>query len=483
MKKFLILFLLLIEISSHLQAATSTIEGKAPGGAGLQIRLYEYEDFISFREKLLGITTIDSSGNFSFSVQLYPAEVKMVFFRIMYFQSTNFFIEANRHYQIYLDSFYYRDPLRIFIPIHSSIELSFQITNVPDTDINVLIASLQQDYEKYIEKVLSAGRDLKYNFSFKPPQPSEVKRFADSLWDRYKTFSNPYFKHFLTYTVANFYLASRVYNKKNLYTEFLHNKPFLYYHPAYMDFFSNMFEDYLVNESKKVRFSDLDKHINKKVNYLALLDSVGRDTLLKNEVIREMVLILNAKKWYSSPGLYFHQDSVLKLLRQQARNTRFDLHARIIDNLIFMLTRYREGQHLPPFHFMSLNKKPLTNDSLTGKYNYFIFFVTWSKACLQHLKAAEALQQKWQDSLRVIPVSVDLEPLTVHFFARDKKLNLIFYHFNEDYLALEQLSVKSYPQCMFVGKDGRFIQHVAPCPGEGFDAYLSRYFKKEEKNN
>ncbi|MCX7697454.1 MAG: redoxin domain-containing protein [Bacteroidales bacterium] len=481
MKKLFNLIIFSFLIISHLHGAKTTIEGYAPGGEGLQIRLYEYEDLISFKEKLLGICTIDSLGNFSFSVQLFQNEVKMVFFRIMYFQTIYFFIEANKNYQIKLDSFYYRDPLRIHIPIHSKIELSLQIENIPDTDINILIASLQMDYEKYVEQILSAGRDLKYNYSFKHSQPSDVKKIADSLIYKYSSYANPYFKNFLTYTIANLYLVSRIYNKKSLYTEFLYNKPFLYNHPAYMDFFSNMFEDYLVNESKKVRFSDLDKHVNKKVNYLALLDSIGRDTLLKNEIIREMVLILNSKKWYTSPGLYFKQDSVLKLLKLQAKLTRFDIHTRIIQNLIFMLTRYNEGKDLPPFKFMSLNKKPFTNDSLLGKYNYFIFFVTWSKACLQHLKAAEAIQKKWQDSLQVIPVSVDLEPITVHFFAKDKKLNLNFYHFNDDYLALEQLSVKSYPQCMFIDKDGKIIRHAAPCPGDGFELYLNKFFEKKNK--
>jgi thiol-disulfide isomerase/thioredoxin len=225
---------------------------------------------------------------------------------------------------------------------------------------------------------------------------------------------------------------------------------------------------------------DINEHIHRKVNYLALLDSLGRDTLLKNEVIREMALILNAKKWYSSRTLYFNQDSILKLLEQEKKHTRFDLHAMIIDNLLFMLTRYRSGQPVPTFQFLSLDKKPFSTDSLRGKYTYLIFFTTWSKACLQHLKVAEEIQKKWKDSLQVIPVSVDLEPLSVHFFAREKKLNLTFYHFNGDYVGLEKLSVVSYPQCMFIDKNARFIQHVALCPAEGFDAFLTSFFEKRK---
>lgn len=481
MMKKLLFWLIFFAIAHVSFGAYSTIEGKAPGGEGLEIRLYEYDDLISYKENLLAVAHIDSTGKFTFKIKLYETEVKMLFFRIMQFQSMKFFLPANVNYHIELDSFYYRDPLRVYIPVLSSVEIGIHITNASENDINTLIGKLQLTYEKFIVDVLSGGRDLNYNISFKRPSPSIIKRLADSLETLFGHYTDPYFKMFFTYTLAQFYLVTQYTNKINLYTTYLHNKPFLYNNPAYMQFFTNMFDNYILTESKHVRLQDVDRHINQKVNYWALLDSLGRDTLLKNEVIREITLILNAKKWYSSPGLYLRQDSVLKLLEQQKKQTRFDLHARIIDNLIFMLTRFQPGKPLPPFTFASLNKKPFTNDSLIGKYTYFIFFVTWSKACLQHLKAAELLHNKWKDSIQVVPVSVDLEPISVQFFAREKKLNLPLYHFNKDYLALEKLMVVSYPQCMFVDKNGRFIQHVALCPAEGFETYLFSFFEQQKK--
>jgi thiol-disulfide isomerase/thioredoxin len=461
-------------------AAYSVIEGKAPGGAGLQIRLYEYEDFISYKEKLVAVAQIDSSCKFSFKLKIYENEVKMLFFRIMYFQTVKFFLPANVTYELEIDSFYYRDPLRIFIPILSSIELPVRIKNADEKDINTLVGALQTTYEKYVTTVLAEGRDLKYNLSFQRPSPSVVKQLADSLVYFFGQYENPYFKNFFTYTLAQFYLVTQYANKTQLYREFLYNKPFLYNNLAYIQFFTSMYDNYILTESKAIRMQDLNEHIHRKVNFLALLDSLGRDTLLKNEVIREMALILNAKKWYSSRTLYFNQDSILKLLEQEKKHTRFDLHAMIIDNLLFMLTRYRSGQPVPNFQFLSLDKKPFSTDSLRGKYTYLIFFTTWSKACLQHLKVAEEIQKKWKDSLQVIPVSVDLEPISVHFFAREKKLNLTFYHFNGDYVGLEKLSVVSYPQCIFIDKNTRFIQHVALCPAEGFDAFLTSFFEKRK---
>jgi len=56
----------------------------------------------------------------------------------------------------------------------------------------------------------------------------------------------------------------------------------------------------------------LISNIEWQVNYKALLDSLGKDTLLKNEVIRELVLLENIIDW--SNMKLFTLDSLQKLI-------------------------------------------------------------------------------------------------------------------------------------------------------------------------
>jgi len=76
----------------------------------------------------------------------------------------------------------------------------------------------------------------------------------------------------------------------------------------------------------------LISNIEWQVNYKALLDSLGKDTLLKNEVIRELVLLENIVDW--SNMKLFTLDSLKTLLTQFYNNTKFNEHKIIIKILI-----------------------------------------------------------------------------------------------------------------------------------------------------
>ena len=198
-----------------------------------------------------------------------------------------------------------------------------------------------------------------------------------------------------------------------------------------MDFLSNYFSDFIFGVSKKIQPYDIVSNINIKPNLNGLIDSLGKDSMLRNEQLREMVMLMNMREWYSYKAI--NQDSLIKVLSLYATKTKFDIQSKIAKNLIYMLTRFNKGNELPLFKFKSIDGDVFTNDSLKNKYTFLLFFTTWSKPCLSELLVLNELQKKWGDSIRFVGVAMDWEPLKLYYFLEDNKFNFDIYHFDNDW--------------------------------------------------
>jgi thiol-disulfide isomerase/thioredoxin len=460
--RLIIAFMLLF--SGALFAAKTTIKGYAPGAENLEVRLYKWDDYISFREVLLAHTIVDSTGHFNFTLDVYDKQVIMGFFRIMDFTSPEIYIPASKTYQLEFEKFDYKDPNRIYVPLLSSVSLKYTLKNNDSTDINSLIGKYNYDMSNFLMKLSGMHEGMQAKSIMRPPK-AKIDSFSTAMNAKYKSVNNDFFKIYYSYSIANLQLTTYAHSKKYLFDEFLYKRPIFYDNISYMDFFSNYFTDFIYGVSKKIPPFDIKLNVNIKTNLAGLIDSLGKDTLLRNEQLREAVLLLNIRDWYTS--ITFEQDSLIKILRTYSKTTKFDLQGRIAENLAFMLTRYKSGAMLPKFEFKSIDDLVFTNDSLINKYTYLVFFTTWSHACLSELKVIEQLQENWSDSIRFVAVSMDREPLKLYYFLQENKFSFPFYNFNGNYEVAEQLNIRTYPHCMLLGKDGSIINYCTPIPSEG----------------
>jgi peroxiredoxin len=242
-----------------------------------------------------------------------------------------------------------------------------------------------------------------------------------------------------------------------------------------MSFFTNYFRDYIIN-STKIKNRDLISNIEWQVNYKALLDSLGKDTLLKNEVIRELVLLENIIDW--SNMKLFTLDSLQKLLTQFYNNTKFDEHKIIIKNINKNLfSKYR----------IDLSKYPLItnkNDTIflkqfTTKYVLLYFFTSWCKPCIKELATINEIYPQIKDSIEIIVISADRIPLNYYYFTKDYNFtNLEIYYFNQNYEILEQLKIVVFPQSILIDKRGNIINATMPDIKNGLIEYLFSIAKK-----
>ncbi|HBG69884.1 MAG: hypothetical protein A2W93_14825 [Bacteroidetes bacterium GWF2_43_63] len=457
-------FVISLLIAANLFAAKTIIKGYAPGAEKLRIRLYTTDDYISNRESILASTVIDSTGHFQFTFNVYEKQVITGFFRIMDFTSSEIYLPSGKTYEIEFAPFDYKDPNRIHIPLLSTIKLQYSIRNTDSTDINQLVSKFNNDYSSFI--IETSGIDGNTSsYAFTRPPKNKVDSFVQAVSARYKYVNNDFFRNYCDYSLATMQLNMQSKSRKYLFDNYIYKKPILYDNVAYMEFFSSYFSDFVFGTSRKIQPYDIVLNINLKPNLGGLLDSLGKDSLLRNEQLREAVLLLNMRDWYSLKTI--RQDSLLKVLDLYAKKTKFDIQARIARNLSFSLTRFNAGNTAPAMNFSSLEGNVFNNDSLNKKYTFILFFTTWSKSCLSELLVADQLCKKWNDSIRFVAVSMDREPLKLFYFLEDNKFSFPIYHFGGDWVMAENLGLSAYPHGMFIDKSGKLIDYCTPVPSRG----------------
>lgn len=472
LKYNIVIVLLLILTISKTFAINTNISGSAKGAENLEIRFYYWDDYVTYKEVLLQKSKIDEKGNFQFNVNMQKNEVIYGFFRIMNFSSSNIFICSGKSYNIAFDTFDYKDPNRIYIPFLSKIELKYQINTADSSDLNNLIAEFNYEYNKFLVNTLKISPE-KQNKTLDRVPKSKVDSFATACENNFAKYNNDYFDSYRKYTYAEMHTFLNSMSQKKIFDQYIFNQPVLLDNIQYMNFFSQFFEDYILSKSREINNRSIIENVNKKTNITALIDSLGADTFLRNEVIREAVLITNINEWYTS-GL--NQKNLINLLRTYSASTKFDLIAKIADNIVEIYTRYSPDKKITNFKFFNHNGDEICNDSLTLIPTYMLFFTTWSKPCLSELNALNKIAEQWKDSLRIIGVCMDVEPLKLYYFEQDNKFSFPLYHFNNNYVFAEEMSLQSYPQGILIDDKAHYIKHIAPLPSEGLNTFLTKTF-------
>jgi peroxiredoxin len=452
---------------------STTINGNFKGAEGRVIRLYTVQDFITFSDTLIAKAPIDSKGNFSIILKLPKDKIHYAYFKVNDIRSNDLYLEFNKTYNLTFDTLDF-DKYDTYTSFLTRLNMNFTISNIDTNDLNFKIPQLNIILNDFYARNIKTQLEPTGGTINKIPK-TKIDSLNVLLLAKFSNYNNNYFNNYLKYSIAEIKLMSRSYDRLEIFNEYIWNQRPIYDNVQYMSFFTNYFRDYIIN-STKIKNRDLISNIEWQVNYKALLDSLGKDTLLKNEVIRELVLLENIIDW--SNMKLFTLDSLQKLLTQFYNNTKFDEHKIIIKNINKNLfSKYR----------IDLSKYPLItnkNDTIflkqfTTKYVLLYFFTSWCKPCIKELATINEIYPQIKDSIEIIVISADRIPLNYYYFTKDYNFtNLEIYYFNQNYELLEQLKIVVFPQSILIDKTGNIINATMPDIKNGLIEYLFSIAKK-----
>jgi peroxiredoxin len=457
------IFLFIFSVNQAFPAETK-ISGMLPGGSGNEIRLIAYADCISYTEILLDRTIVDSNGRFNFQTDI--LETKLVKLDLDYY-TTTFYLESGKKYLLQFDSISMADQYR---PFYEKEPLVFRIVPDEPIELNNLIFEFNDVYNDFLIE----------NFQniYNRRNKNLVIAFKSEMDQKYANIENLYFKNYVDFKIASIELSASGTNKPELFRNYLLGKPILYFHSAYMEFFNQFFDQYLTAGNKFVSEKDLEKGINESISLPAIMDSLGKDTLLLSESLRELVLIKTLQELYYSP--FYYPENILTILDQIIANSHFPLHRAIAMNVRLGLTRLQKGSLAPDFNLADLTGNPASLSDHKGKPVYLSFLTTWTFACLGEYKIMDSLYVVWGNDIEFITVSLDKNPEVVVRFKKDKNYNWTFLYNGTGYDLIQDYGIKTFPLFVLIDSEGKILQYPAIKPSEGIGEVFN-YMKEKSK--
>lgn len=439
------------------------IHGKAVNGEGRTIDLYRYSDPISHQEELLDQSTL--SDDSEFELRCYANYPMLVFLQVENYSQT-FYVEPGRDYEVVIPQFDWN------IDEHKNVYLSpealpVEFQNLPDDDINLLINRFDNTVDSYIESH-RAVFDLRFH-----PQKKYFDTLAVLVEKQCPDTDNEFFNRYKRYQLATLKFNLHFESKKNIVSKYLKNQPILYYDENYMTLVTTLFANHVSKGNKYIYPHQMVRWVEQG-NLSMMTDSMGVDPLLRNEQLRELVILQALSEAYFD-GHAYDAEKVKVMIQKLAKHTKFEDHRKLAQNILDKYTISDKGSRAHDFTLPDVDKNPVDLESFRGKWVYLSFIRVSDPnsigeiETLAHFKDTIYAQSP---NVEFVTISCDREFQKMYHFLKNTRkgsnYNWTWLHFNNDFRLLEQYQVVSYPTFILLNPDGNLEYSVTPAPSSGF---------------
>lgn len=446
-----------------------TIRGKAdPVYAGKVIRLYTYTDYITNFVQKETEDTIGRDGFFQLSFQSdYTQPVLMKINHL----NAQLLVQPDFVYGITVPPV---DSSRI-INADVDLPLNIGIVGHDTTELNQMVFDFQEQYNK-----LFTTADERYL------SRASMFRRVDSLQKactrRYANINNDYFKRYMFYELASVN-ASLSRGEKYLFEVYIRNQPILYWHKGYMDFFCAYFKGYLARAAAARKGESLYHIINTKGDYATLLNFVRYEKDLRNDSLRELVILRELWDYHFSSE--FSPEAVEHIVSQLQLSTKIAEHRQIASNMMAFFRKLQQGSPAPAFTVMNRDKKMLTLSNFKGRWIYLNFFSTTNPASLMEMPKIAALKKKLGDKLIFLSVCLD-DSVQAYFnyLKQNPKFDwyITFNHVRGlKSTAKEQYNITGTEGYFLIDNLGNLSASPALSPSKGIEFRLNTIFKIRQR--
>ena len=459
----LLSIVLLVVGATQLEAQTNvTIRGEVVNGAGKEVTLYKYSDMLTRTEVIVDHTVI-SEGR-TFELKAFANYPTMMMLQIENY-SQSFFVEPGRDYEVYVPRFDWdvNEKKNVFL---SPEVLPLEFVNMPADELNGMISNFEAVVADYID-----AHRVYFDARFRPQ-----KRYFDSLElevaKKAPDTRNEFFNRYKRYQLASMKYSLHFSTRRQMVNRYIKGQPIMYYDDNYMAFFTTLFANCVSKGTNKIPAWLLGHWVNT-LNVKVYLDSLGTDTLLRNEQVRELVALEALQEAYYQ-NRYYESDKVVKMIEMVGAQSKFPEHKVLAERLVASLRQQEEGSEVPAFELPDLDKRMVRLEDMKGKWVYLAFVRVGDPNCLAeietmaHFKDSVYAKNK---NVEFVSVCCDREFQKMYHFLKNtkkgQKYNWTWLHFNGNYKLLERYGVVSYPHFILINPEGQLQYTVTPPPASG----------------
>lgn len=462
-KPCLILFFVLFELVCFPQNVT--IKGLAQKQENKEIALWVYNDYISNTEKQVTYSEIDSAGNFI--LEFNSKEIQYVTLKVDK-SIASMYIEPDASYEVILfppDSTVYQNP-----NLEHDVEISINLKS--KTEINALTI----DYDKRFDDFLTAEYP---SFVRRNPQP-EIDSFKLAMHKFYAPVKNSFFDAYVVYTIAALEEKTKT-SEKKLFANYINAKPILYTHREYMNFFNTFYKQKLQSMAQSKKGADIIFQVNERNSLSGVMNILKLDEFLKNDTIRELVLIKGLYESYYDGT--FKRPKIIALLEQMVTETKIQEHQQIVQNVLNSFSKLQSGAVAPYFELPDKTGHTHSLDELRSKkYVYVMFFDANCTSCLQQMKVIPSLKKQYGSKIEFVSIATDKSNAELsNFCSKNPKYDWLFLYNNTGSQLKKNYEIKMLPSYFLINPEGKFAQVPAESPEGEIERTLYDITKPKSK--
>jgi peroxiredoxin len=297
---------------------------------------------------------------------------------------------------------------------------------------------------------------------------------------RYQNIKNSYFKNYLDFSFANFF-SSTSRNKTILYKQFIDRRPIQYLNYEYMQFFNTHFKGYLKAYASTKNGGSIYNSINAFADYQDLQKQFKNDISIKNDTVRELLMLKGLIDFYYSPDL--DKQQVQSVLEQLYRETKFAEHKKIAANMLQSIYQLQPGAKAPDFSATDNSGNSVNLSNYKGKHIYLNFFSSESDNSQKEMQKIVDLNKKFKDKITFISICLDDSVKTYKAYLKaNPKQDWVILHQTKNSTAKQAYNIKTLSGFFFINPQLQLTQSPALMPSEGIEYKFNALFKQKQKN-
>ncbi len=442
-----------------LPAQPVVISGNAPAYAGEDLAFYTLTDHITDNEKELSRCRISPAGDFRLEIE--TAETRQVFAHLGVIKAV-LWIEPHQEYHIVLPEKTEKSPEEILNPFFEPVEIHLGLENFRDDELNTLIMMFDDAYIPYYEKHV--------NDIYAKSQSGRIDEDIEQIEKSFTQYTDPFFKAYRLYSYGELKLLANQQKVRSLSREYFTRQPVLYFHPAYMKLFDQVYEKYFTFFARSEAGKKIYDDINRSNSYTALLRTLSTDSNTSNDTLRELIILKSVYDEFY--GMEFSRNGLLTMLDSLVLTSKIPVHKEIGLNIRHKITRLQPGYDPPDFELYDADSNLFRLSDLKGKYVYINFCTSYSYTCMNEFQLLNGIHQRHHQRLTIVTISMDPHESTFNQFKKNYKHEWIFLYYGHQPDVIKEYDIRAFPTYFLIGPDGKLIYSPAPSPSENFEIKL-----------
>jgi hypothetical protein len=461
MNKSIITLILLFLISNIAVSQNVKIDGKVNEPNAL-VRLLIYNDMLTYEQTLVYETKSDNDGNFLIEADVEDVVMAQIAVNL---ERVDLLIKPDASYE-----------LEIVIPEQKN-DVSYFERESPT--LKIININDDELYTQYHVSNMIIDDFLYENFNqiYRNRRLSLLDSLELVIKRNIPQIKSDFVKDNIRYRKAAIQMVVNNDNGKKVINQYFNKQDVQYSNPAYMNLFHEIFANYLASRQfgasdlRYMLYQDYDRFIS----YLKEKDVF----LAENQNLAELIVAYNLKRMF-----YELQDDrkvILEKLKSIGQNTKNQKNKDIVNDILKQIDRLSFDSEAPDF---SLNDR---NGNLVKLADFkenmlLVQFVNKVSAMTDYqFELLKNFSNQWQDTIQIVTIATkesfdDFEKLFEEKNYKWKLLNL-----ENEILLLEKYRIKTYPDYVIIGTNGKIGMSPAPSPEQYLDFHVRRLYKYYKK--